>query len=371
MENLVIFGGSFDPIHNGHMKIASAAALSLNADVVFVPSRNPRWKKPDTTPEDRLNMLKIALKETGEASFSIDLFEMKSDAETNYTIDTVKYFRKKHKDCKLYLLIGYDSVNTFADWKDAEEIAKIATPLYVPREGVEVDSKTVEKFHMRALDYHKSGPTSSSSIRALQCADTPLGVLEYIEKHNLYYMDKVRSFYSERRLAHAISVANLALRIAQANHCEGWRKAYIAGLLHDIAKGMEKNEDEAHGLMQKYYPEFVDIMPSWSYHQFLGEYLAKTEFGIEDPAILDAIKYHTSGKAHMAPLTKIIYASDKIDPTRGFDSSNLINQCMRNYYVGFLAVLESNKEYFATKNYTFDGDPLSKACADLYLGDNK
>ena len=122
-------------------------------------------------------------------------------------------------------------------------------------------------------------------------------------------------------------------------------------------------------IMQERYPEYLSY-PEWTYHQFTGAFLAETIFGIKDPAILDAISCHATGKAHMSPLAKTIYATDKIEPLRGFDSRKLIQSCLKNYYVGFMTVLAANKEYLASKGYVVD-NPLTKQCFDLYLGEEE
>jgi nicotinate-nucleotide adenylyltransferase len=98
--------------------------------------------------------------------------------------------------------------------------------------------------------------------------------------------------------------------------------------------------------------------------------LAQKEFGITDESVLDAIEFHCTGKAHMPPLTKVIYSADKIDPTRGYDSNRMIDACLKNYYVGFLGVLKSN-EKFLQKAGELERTPLSDSCRDLYLGEGK
>lgn len=70
----------------------------------------------------------------------------------------------------------------------------------------------------------------------------------------------------------------------------------------------------------------------------------------------------------MPPLSKIIYSSDKIEPTRGYDSSKLINACYKNYYTGFLEVFKANMEFLAEGGYRID-NPLTQKCYELYLGD--
>ena len=365
MESLIIYGGSFDPIHNGHLRIAHAASLYLNADVVFVPARSPRWKTPRASAKDRLKMLRLALKEDFSTAFSIDLFEMNSKQETNYTIDTVRYFAKKYPDHRLYLLIGADQVNTFDQWKDAKAISEFATPLYVARPGIPLDDHNLTEYSMMRLDYDKSGSVSSTAVRSLQSADIPLSVRDYIEENELYYMDHLASLISRKRLIHSVSVAKLAYSIAQKSKLENYRDAYIAGLLHDCAKNMPKSAQEK--ITKEVAPEFGNG-PSWMFHQFAGAYVARRDFGITDEAVLTAIRYHASGRPHMTPLEKIIYSADKIDPTRGYDSSQMIEACLRNYYVGFLTVLEANRDFLRSQGYIVD-NRLTQECFDLYLGD--
>ena len=368
MENLIIYGGSFDPIHNGHLRIARAASLAYNADVLFVPAQTPRWKEPEASAEQRVEMLRLALKENGGPSFSIDLIEINEISEVNYTVNTVKSLKKKYKDREMYFLIGADQVNAFPKWKDPEIIASLVKIVYCPRPGVEIDDSIVERYSMLRLPYDGSGPVSSTAVRNLQDIDIPLTVRDYIEKNGLYYMKKVAPYLTEHRLNHSLSVANLAYRIALKNQVEGYHKAYIAGLLHDIGKNMPISEQRK--IIREHFPEHIED-PEWSYHQFVGSYIAEHDFGIKDEAILDAIRYHATGKRHMSPLGKIIYASDKIEPTRGYNSRPLINACLKNYYVGFITVLEANREFLASKGYRNSDCRLSLECMDLYLGENE
>ena len=366
MESLIIYGGSFDPIHNGHLRIARAASLILNADVVFVPSKAPRWKTPEASPKQRLDMLRLAFKADGSPAFSVDLFEMKSHNEVDYTIDLVRHMALTHKNTKLYLLIGADQVNSFPNWKDPEKICELATPLYVSRPDVDLDDRVLSKYHFQRLPYDGSGPVSSTKVRNLQDLDIPLPVRDYIEKNGLYYMAKLKTMMGPKRLAHSLSVANLAFSIAAKNRVENYRDAYVAGLLHDCGKELDTETSDR--IMRERYPDYADY-PKWTHHQFVGAFLAETVFGIKNTAILDAIACHATGKAHMAPVSKVIYASDKIEPLRGFDSRKLINGCYRNYYVGFMGVLAANKDYLTSKGYKVD-NPLTKQCFDLYLGED-
>ena len=367
MENVVLFGGTFDPIHNGHLRIARAASMFLNADVIFVPAKNPPGKEPIASPEQRLSMLRLALKADGSSSFSISLFEMKSKEQVNYWVDTVSYFAAKCKHAKLYFLIGADEVNAFPSWKDPERICSFATPLYVSRPDVKIEDEVLRRFRMTRLCYETSGEVSSSAVRSLQSMDIPVPVREYIEQKQLYYFQAISSLISKHRLVHSVSVARLCYEMAVRNRRPDPGKAYIAGLLHDVGKGIGPIEGKK--LMKKVAPDYAD-MPEWTYHQFLGAEIAKSRFGISDEGILDAIRYHATGKAHMGALGKIVYSADKTDPLRGYDSKKLIAACMKNYYLGFTDVLRANKEDLLSKGNDLD-NPLTAACMNQYLGEDK
>ena len=364
MESIILYGGSFDPIHSGHIRIAKAASLMLNADVVFIPAKAPRFKTVTTSQEDRINMLRLALKEDGSSAFSISYCELEREGEQTKTVDTVHYFKKKYPKHRIYLLIGADQVNSFHQWIEADEIARLVTPLYVTRSGVSLSDENLARFHMQRLAYDKAGPVSSTAIRSLRSADMPLSVRKYIEDHRLYGVGELAKMISPHRLAHSISVANLAYEIARSNNLPDYQSAYLAGILHDCAKKLDAIEGKK--LMEEHFPEYVSL-PDWTYHQFLGSHLARTQFGVADEGILDAISFHATGKAHMTPIGKIIYASDKIDPLRAYDSSKLISKCIKNYHEGFVTVLRANRAYLTENGYKVD-NPLTEACMKQYLG---
>lgn len=365
MEKLVIYGGSFDPAHNGHLRIARAASLLLNADVVFVPAKAPRWKHPGASALDRLEMLKLALSEDGSGAFSIDECELTRPGEETFTSDTIRYFKKKYPRRQLILLIGADQVNLFGEWHEADFLAKTAKIVYVPRNGVEVNPDAVARYHMGELPYRGAGSVSSSAIRELHSVDIPRKVNAYIASHHLYYMPHLESYLSKSRLAHSFRVAELAYAIAKRNYLPNAGEAYIAGLLHDIGKGLP--EREARAIVRLSDPDYAEY-PSYAIHQFTGAYLAQNEFGVTSDSILDAIRYHCTGKAHMPPLTKIIYSADKIEPGRGYDSSKLIEACLASYYPGFLKVLAANDEFIMTNGENCK-NALSESCRMLYLGE--
>lgn len=364
MSNIVVFGGTFDPFHNGHLRISEVAAKKLNASVLFVPAKSPRWKSPEETSNQRLEMLKLGLK-GATFNYSICEYELNSKDDINYSIDTVKYLISIYPNDTFYFLIGADQVNKFSDWKDAKELSKLAQIVFVNRPGIKLNNKVIKEFEMVDLNFLESGEVSSSAIREMKSVDLPFDVLRYIEDNNLYFVKKLANYLPYKRLRHSIEVANLALKVAKVNKLEPLEKYFFASLMHDLGKTYSNDDENALSIMEKYYKEYLDI-PKFAYHQFVGEFLAKRDFGIEDPEFLDAIKFHCTGKANMTDLGMVVYACDKIEPTRDFDSTWLIEACMKNWKEGFLTTLQDNKKYLLEHNKDIT-NKLTDECFEMYL----
>ena len=309
-------------------------------------------------------MLKLALKDAPIGS-SISKFELESNVDVNYSIDTVKYFVKKYPNDKLYFLIGADQVNKFHEWKDADMIASMCQIIFSNRPNNALNENNIARYKMMSLDFNESGEVSSTDIRELRSIDVPVDVLKYIEDKKLYFVNKLSMYLTESRLAHSISVANLAYRIALVNKLERPERFYIAGILHDLGKTYSAGSENSIEFMEKRYPEYVDL-PKFSYHQFIGEYLAKNDFGVVDEEILDAIKWHCTGKANMNQIGMVVYAADKIEPSRPFDSRWLINSCLKNWKQGFLDTLEDNRKYLLAHAKDIE-NKYTKECMDMYL----
>jgi nicotinate-nucleotide adenylyltransferase len=304
-------------------------------------------------------MIKLAINDI--PNLKVDEYESTTGKDINYSVDTIKHFKKVYPDAKLYFLIGADQVKEFHKWKSAEEISKMVDIVFFERPDITIENENIDKFHMLVLKGVFSY-ASATNIRDLIELDTPKAVLDYIANKKLYYIEKIASYLGEKRLAHSIEVAKLAYDIALSNGLDA-NKAYIAGILHDIGKEVEESKKQ--WLMSEKFAEFLDL-PKFSYHQFVGEYIAKTNFNIKDEEILNAIKYHATGVKNISTLGKIIYAADKIEPTRGFDSSGLIKACLNDIEQGFIEVLSANKEYLTQMKKDIN-NRLTKECFEQYL----
>ena len=363
-KNIVIFGGSFDPVHLGHVKMAAYVSEVYNADIYFVPAKVSVWKSESVSIEDKLAMLKIALKDYPR--LMIDEFELNREEKQTRSIITVRYFKEKFSDDNLYFLMGADQAASFHKWENCLELSTLARILYYPRSGIEIPFENVLNYQMELVDgglYQ----ASATDIRSLSSLYLDEGVLNYILEHELYFVKQVKSLYTPKRYEHALSVARTAIEIARSNsllYDSLLSYFFLAGYLHDIGKKVSKEEQLM--IMETHFPEYID-MPPFSYHQFVGAYLAEQEFGIDDVFILDAIKYHATGRALMTNLEKIIYAADKIEPTRGYDSSELIKAMKEDYDKGFIEVLKHNKEYLLGEGKDIH-NPLTDECMEFYLG---
>ena len=360
MKNIVLFGGAFDPIHNGHINMAKEASNQLDADIFFIPARISVWKNESAPVEDKIKMVELAIKDNPR--FHLSRFEADSNEEVNYSIDTVKHFKKEYPGSNLYYLIGTDHVNSFHKWKDAKELSKQAKIVFFNRPGMELDKNNIKEFEMVEIK-GKLNDESSTEIRDLKSLDTSDSVIDYIINNRLYFMKRIASYMSEKRLIHTISTAKLSYEIAIANHLKDAKKVLIAALLHDIGKEMPITEQKK--LMESHFKEYVDYPPV-IYHQFIGAYLAEKDFGITDPVILDAIMYHTTANSNMSEVAIIVHCADKIEPTRGFESENLINGLKCSLMNGFVEVLKSNVEYYE-RHKIYYMNKLQMACLNQYL----
>jgi len=193
----IVFGGSFDPVHVGHIILARDVKEKLKADkVIFVPAAQaPLKDKHKASAEDRLKMLELALER--EEDFLIEDYEIKRGG-VSYTVYTLEYLKEKYRGEELYLLLGSDSFLKFHMWKEPLRILELAKIVVVDREGKlkEVEKYIEERFKefrdsivflpLRRID------VSSTEIRerikqgkSIYCL-VPEKVEEYIKKRGLY-----------------------------------------------------------------------------------------------------------------------------------------------------------------------------------------
>jgi len=190
MSKVGIFGGTFDPIHLGHLITAQSVKEIRNLDkIIFIPAYISPHKtdaKP-SSPEDRLNMIKIAVD-------GIPFFDC-SDIEVNkggisYTVDTLRELKKYYD--KIEFIIGYDNIFTFHTWKEPDEIFKLADVIVLKRKSSH-PPQFEDKYFRQAIFVQTRGiEISATDIRERVKSGMPINflvppkVMEYIYNHKLY-----------------------------------------------------------------------------------------------------------------------------------------------------------------------------------------
>lgn len=153
----------------------------------------------------------------------------------------------------------------------------------------------------------------------------------------------------KERYNHSYNVAILSYEIAKKNNLENPLIYFLCGLLHDVGKYV--NNDDSDKIMKENFKEYLDL-PSYTYHSFVGAIKIKEELNIKDEVFLDAIKFHTTGKPNFSTLGKIIYMSDKIEPSRKYNSYDLILNAFKDYNEGFINTIKSVNVFYEGKACT-------------------
>ena len=185
-----LFGGSFDPVHLGHVLVAQAAREELELTrLFFIPAARSPFKSESAAapPRDRLRLLRLAL--AGQAWCEIDEQEI-SRGGVSYTIDTVRDYARRFPEADLFYLIGADHAAKLGQWRDAEELARTVEFVVIPRPG-QADVAVANPFRARRLAGFPLD-VSSSQIRSRVKAGLPVehlvpaGVAEAIRNNRLY-----------------------------------------------------------------------------------------------------------------------------------------------------------------------------------------
>ena len=337
-----IYGGTFNPPHVGHVLAAKQAIDALRLDLLLmIPDRiAPHKQMPENSPspEQRLELLKLAVAGCDKIK-PLDL-ELKREGPS-YTYVTVEDLRKQYPEDELILIMGTDMFLTFLNWRNPERILNCCSlgVLYRGERG-EVRDIDAMKAQMEAegagVERIQNPVTaiSSTDLRRMLifgCAEPflPDGVGDYIREKGLYGTGKdyrglsleeleqvVVSLLKPSRVNHVLGCRDTAVKLAGhwgADETDAAR----AGLLHDVTKALNGQ------LQLTLCAEYGTILDEFStkypktLHALTGSLVAERIFG-ENPAVVEAICSHTTGKADMNLLEKIIYVADYMEPCRDF-----------------------------------------------------
>lgn len=344
-----IFGGSFDPIHKGHIKIAEIAIKELNLDkLFFVPAYISPFKtnKNIVSAEHRINMINLVKPEKTE----ICDFEIKRN-NPSYTIDTVKYLKNKYKEDNLFLIIGSDNINLLHKWKDIDEIASLVK-IAVFRRTKNINKTNIKKYNCLLLQ-NSIYEYSSTEFKKGYLDTVDDKVINYIGENKLYSKELVHNMLSAKRAKHCVATAEFATSLAKSVGYDA-KKAYFAGLFHDIAKEWDLNKSLE--FIRSILGEEVNV-PKHELHQISGSLWVKYIYKINDEDITHAIRVHTTmnenGVSKLNTLDKIIYIADKICMGRKFPGIQKLREIVHeDLNKGFALVVK--------KTYMFEKEKGTK-----------
>jgi nicotinate-nucleotide adenylyltransferase len=184
-----VMGGTFDPIHHGHLVAASEVSTQFQLDeVIFVPTGQPYMKHTVTTGEHRYLMTVIAT--ASNPTFTVSRVDIDREGAT-YTIDTLRDIRAEHPDADLFFITGADAVAQILDWKDVQELWDLAHFVAVSRPGHDLSVSGLPESEVSLLEVPALA-ISSTDCRSRVGRGSPVwylvpdGVVQYISKHHLY-----------------------------------------------------------------------------------------------------------------------------------------------------------------------------------------
>jgi nicotinate-nucleotide adenylyltransferase len=184
-----IMGGTFDPIHHGHLVAASEAQVALQLDeVIFVPTGKPADKPHVSKAEHRYLMTVIAT--ASNPRFRVSRVDVDRSGVT-YTIDTLQDMRHEFPDADLFFITGADAIATFLSWKEADQLTSLAHFVGVSRPGHDLTVDSLSPEHVTVLEVPALAISSSDSRARVAAGNSvwylvPDGVVQYIAKHRLY-----------------------------------------------------------------------------------------------------------------------------------------------------------------------------------------
>lgn len=331
---LLIYGGTFNPPHLGHADALSCAAEALGADrSLVVPAGIPPHKalaEGSPSAEERLRLCELAFQEA-----NVTPMELQREGKS-YTVDTLREISRENPGAELYFLVGTDMLLYMEQWHEFREIFSLCTLAALPR--ADGDLAEIERYAAYLRSTYRARikiipktplPMDSTALRAALpqrggadrlCDAVYSEIIRcrlYGAKPDLAWLrHKTDAFLKPTRIAHVRGCEETAARLAR-RWGDDPENAAEAGILHDITKKL--STDEQLRLVEKYgiVLDDADIAAPQTLHALTGAWFSREHFGVPDN-IFSAIEWHTTGRAGMTTLEKIVYLADFIEPTRDF-----------------------------------------------------
>ena len=379
-----VYGGSFNPPHTGHTLAAAELIEKLELDkLLIIPAADPPHKTlalGSPGPYDRLALCTTAFYRVPKAKVC-DL-ELRREGKS-YTVDTLAELTAKNPGDEFLLVMGTDMFLSFTTWREPERIASMATLAVVHRgEGAGVWDRVLQeaerlretmKTRIVTVD-NECVPISSTMVRRMLAFGAPdcldPAVLELIRQNGWYLTgsqlkdlpyDELRevslALHDEKRRAHVDGTADTAFALAERWGADP-EAARRAGILHDITKALTEQEQlhfcYEYGMMPT---EFQYQNPKLL-HALTGAAVAERIFGESEP-VVSAIRWHTTGRAAMSTLEKILYIADYMEPNRDFPGVEILRDLVwKDLDAAILRGLEKTVDHVRSRGLFVDPDSL-------------
>jgi len=347
MEKIGILGGTFNPIHYGHLTVAEEVRCRLGLDhILLIPTGQPPHKAATTFSEHRYLMTLLA----AEGNPNLRVTRMEIDREgISYTVDTLRIL-KEQTDAELFFIVGADEMNQISSWRGADVLPSLCNWVAVTRPGHKIDN---------ALEIPAVDISSTELRRRISEGQTvkywlPDAVERYINETGLdddfeVIHKAVKAKQSAKRYKHTLGVIETSIMLA-ARHEINMKKAYLVALLHDYAK--ELSDEEKRDACKKFdikmdpvQEENISLM-----HGQLSAEFARRDFDITDADVLKAISYHSTGCVGMGPLDQLIKIADNIEPNREHPDVNKIkNMAKKDLIRGSIMSIERDIQHSIDK----------------------
>jgi len=310
MSKIACFGGSFNPPHLGHLKIALSVLRQEKFDEIwFLPTcETPLKHQAMASFEDRVQMILSLIKPYRK--LKVCMIE-ESLPSPNYTINTVRSLKEIYPQHCFTWVIGSDQADQFSSWKESEELLKMINFIVVVRDPLDHIRKDMKILHVSGIE-----KISSTAIREGKLEQTTRSVVSYIFEHELYLESIAKAMVSEKRWHHVKHVEKLALELGK-HHDMDVHQITLAALFHDCTKLWHK--DKSFAWLNFINPDYTQ-QPSAIWHQKTAAgYLKRC--GLKDKDVLNAIANHVTGQKGKA-LCQLIFIADKCEPSRDYDVSS-------------------------------------------------
>jgi nicotinate-nucleotide adenylyltransferase len=377
-----ILGGSFNPIHIGHLFLADAVLSILKYDRIILVPANISPFKPDAqgaSSKDRLDMLMASV--PADARITIDDCEIRREG-VSYTIDTVKDILERYRpEGKPGLILGDDLAKDFHTWRSAAEIVSLTDIIIAHRFSAEdiPFSFPHKRLENEIMELSSGGVRDRLMNGAAWSYLVPQGVRFIIEDRLLYGLGEpagtpkdggisleliagientVRTMISPARFLHSRNVALLAQDLCGRFGLDP-AAGYLAGIAHDMCKSLSgeelfqqtKKDGKPVSKLEKKKPSLL--------HARAAAVLLRERFGIHNKDILEAIRLHTLADTEMGPLAKVLFIADKIEVSREHVSPGLRNsRSFPSLDALFAAVLDETVAFFRARKYTLSKGTL-------------